>query len=611
MTRLLTIILLIAAISPVQASGIFDRVNQQQDEFLHVDEAFIPSISITPDGSILAQWHIAPGYYLYKHRLAFELGSDDPSADISLGEFELPDGQAKVDEYFGEIEAYYESLDVRIPLITGDNAPASAQLIVSYQGCADKGLCYPPATKRLPLDLSALVTGAGTADAEPSRVAEQSAAPPSEQDRLLNVIKDGSLLWIALVFAGTGFLLGFTACVLPMLPILSSLIVGQGKDISAWRGFSLSLVYVLGMAGTLTLLGIFAASAGGGLAAYTQTAPVIGFFAGVLALLALSMFGLYDLRLPSALQTRLSSVGSNRAGSYVGAALMGLASTTIVSACAFPAIVAALLAIGSSGDMMLGATAMFSLGMGLGLPLILIGSFGGAILPKAGPWMDQIKQFFGVVLLAAAIWLLARIIPGSVALLLYAALFIGYGYVLGALSRLPENAGTADRLRQGLGLLCLLYGAILFVGGMRGADDPLRPLTTHAHQDTKATQHFERIKTVEDLELAINRSVEQGKPLILDFYADWCIACIHMERDVFPATEVQQLFASFNLIQADVTANDSEDARLMKALGVKGPPTLIFYDTTGKESSRHRIVGEMDKTGFAQHLRDFLRSADL
>ena len=571
-------------------AGIFD--GNPPGNFLPVEEAFVPGVTVD-DGELNVRWRIADGYYLYKHALKFELPGN---SSATLGEPQIPAGEKHVDEFFGEVETYRQQLTVTLP-VSGGPLPQAIEVV--YQGCADAGLCYPPQTRLLDL-------GTGGASAVATKVTAEPFV--AEQDQLAGLLGSGDLVWTLLSFLGLGVLLAFTPCILPMIPILSGIIVGRGQSISAWRGFSLSSVYVLAMALAYTVFGVLAGLFGGNLQAALQSPWVLVPFALLFVLLALAMFGVYQLQVPSALQTRLNAMGQSSGGGLTGAALMGFAAALIVGPCLAPPLAGALLYIGSSGDAVLGGAALFTLGIGMGLPLIVLGTAGAGVLPKAGPWMDQIKVFFGVILVGVAIWLLTRILPGPAVLALWAILLAGYGIHLGALEPAKDNAA---RLAKSAGVLGLIYATILLLGAAMGSGDPLRPLASFATATPGAQSEasvFQRVKSSDELLAALESAAAQKRPAIVDFYADWCVECVHMERKVFTNTQVRQALQSVTALQIDVTDYNAEDRALLKQLGVIGPPTILFFDTQGEELKNHRLIGEVDAAGFVQHLQRALDS---
>lgn len=588
--RLLPVVLtgaLLLAALPVAAQGLFDEVQTQQAgeqrEFLPVDEAFrVRAEAIQePASGVRVVWDIAEDYYLYRHALDFELVETEAGP---LAHPRIPDGKPYHDEFFGDVETYHDTLSVVVPLKAAPAEPIEALLEVRYQGCAEAGICYPPQARRIPVLLG--TTGALQAPT----LAATPEAPA--QDQLAGLIADANIVWTVLVFLGFGLLLSFTPCVLPMIPILSGIIVGEGEDTNARRGFILSTVYVLAMAAAYTLFGIVAALAGANLQAALQAPWIIVGFAAVFVLLALSMFGLYELRLPATLQSRLSTAG--RGGTVAGSAVLGFVSALIVGPCIAPPLAGALLYIGQTGDAVLGGLALFAMGMGMGLPLIAMGALGGGALPKAGTWMVYIQRFFGLVLLGVAVWLLGRILPLTWGLLLWVALLIAGGAYLLSLR-------TPLRMGQIAGLTSILLGATLAWGLLEGDNAVTRYLDMDAGPD-----YFTIVDTREELkaELAIAHQGEQ--PALLDFWADWCIACKQLDRHVFADPGVQKALADVRMIKLDVTANSPADQALLEQYQVIGPPTVLFFDAQGNERSGWRLIGEVDSEEFLRHLQGAL-----
>jgi thiol:disulfide interchange protein DsbD len=462
----------------------------------------------------------------------------------------------------------------------------------------------------LKLPAAAVTTAAAPATAAP--VAPASAAadaePIAEQDRIAAMLQRGSVWLIIGSFFGIGLLLAFTPCVFPMIPILSGIIAGQGRHITARKGFVLSLVYVLAMALTYTVAGVLAGLFGENLQAAFQNPWIIGLFAAVFVALSLSMFGFYELQLPSALQSRLSEISNRQeGGNLAGVAIMGLLSALIVGPCVAPPLAGALIYIGQTGDAVLGGLALFALSLGMGAPLIAIGTSAGKLLPRAGAWMDAIKAVFGVLMLAVAIYLLERVIPEALAMLLWGALLIVSGVFLGAFQHLPIEATGWRKLWKGLGVILVVYGALMLVGAAAGGRDTLQPLrgVVMAGPGGGAVEKasFRPIKTVADLDRELAAAKAAGKPVMLDFYADWCVYCKQLERDTFPDPAVQQVLSAGILLKADVTANDEADKALLAHLGIPAPPAMIFYGADGIERRNSRLLGFMAAKEFADHVR--------
>ena len=595
MNRLLAFLLLLS-LAPVASPLSPPGQDAKSPEFLPVEQAFVVSAELKDSRTVRVSWDIAEGYYLYRHQLRFHI-SEPPG--FMLGDPQLPAGRKKTDEYFGDIEAYYHRLEALIPItsVTKDSMGRTLMLEVRFQGCADRGLCYPPETVSLPL-LPAANMQAGITATPPASAATSQAS--NEQDRLARMIGEHNLLLVGLAFFGFGLLLAFTPCVLPMLPILSGIIAGAGERSSALRGLSLSVAYVLAMALAYTVFGVVAGMTGANLQAAMQNPWVIVTFSALFVALALSMFGLYPLQLPSALQSWLSH-HSNRqqGGSLAGAAIMGFLSALIVGPCLAPPLAGALLYIGNTGDAVLGGWALFALGLGMGTPLLALGAVEGGLLPRAGHWMTQVKHLFGFMLLGVAVWMLDRILPGRITLGLWAVFALALASYLLLIAR---KGGW--RWRYGLVLAGLAYAAVLLFGAMRGTVDPLKPWLAFTMQTGLPAERaaFLPIKTVDDLQLMLAEAQRQQRPVILDFYADWCVACVTMEHEVFSNASVRAALGNSLLLRADVTDNDGRDRALLKTLGVYGPPTVLFFDADRTERQDLRLVGETDSAGFLERL---------
>jgi thiol:disulfide interchange protein DsbD len=455
------------------------------------------------------------------------------------------------------------------------------------------------------LDLPVVTTASSAAPAPSSA----SAANTPLQNRIARSLKEDNL-WLNLAgFFGFGLLLAFTPCVFPMIPILSSLIIGQGARVTTRRAFLLSLSYVLAMAVTYTLAGVAAALFGKNLQIAFQNPWILGSISVMFVLLALAMFDVYQFQLPAGWQARLNELSNRQsAGTYIGAAVMGFLSALVVGPCVAAPLAGILLYIGMSGDAVLGGISLFVLSLGMGLPLLIIGTSAGRLLPKAGPWMNTIKAVFGVLMLAVAVWFLDRIVPPAVGLLLWAVLLIGTSVYLGAFDRMERGVSGWSRLWKGAGLLIFIYGALLLVGAASGGSDPLRPLQGSLVAADKSAAarslEFESIKGVAGLRQAI--AAAKGRPVMLDFYADWCVDCKIMERRTFSDAQVQAALANVTLLRADVTANDAMDQELLKQFGLFGPPALLFFNRSGDELEQFRLVGYIDPTGFLNHIRSAL-----
>ncbi len=591
------------------------------NKFLEPDEAYSASFKIQDGNMLSAHWDIADGYYMYRDKFAFRLIG---AQGVRLGAPELPPGEPKTDEFLGKTEVYHNQATVLVPLLRTEAQATQITLEATYQGCAEAGFCYPPLTKTVSLSLPAVQK-----DSTPDKI--NNAPLVSEQDRLAQVLTGGNTTLALLTFFGLGLLLAFTPCVFPMIPILSSIIVGpnattdheiivttdghgtfaQRSTGNTRRAFTLSLVYVLAMALTYTVAGVIAGRFGENLQAASQNPWVLGSFSAVFVLLALSMFGFYQLQIPASWQGKLAALSNRQqGGTLIGVAIMGFLSALIVGPCVAAPLAAALIVIGQMGDPVLGGAALFAMSMGMGAPLLAIGTSLGKWLPKAGAWMDATKAVFGVLLLAVAIWMLERILPAAVTLALWAVLLIISAVYLGALDRLSPEAGGWRKLWKGVGFILIIYGALLLVGAASGGKDALQPLQGLVAGNPGATAAqtlpFKRIKTITDLDQQIAAAGSQGKAVMLDFYADWCVSCKEMEKYTFSDPAVQQILSNVVLLQADVTANDEQDKALLKHLGLIGPPSILFFGPDGLEHKNARVIGFMDAEEFRAHLQQAL-----
>ena len=607
----------VSASPPQQESsgGFFSTLSQKlgigndkpSNEFLPEDQVFIPSFQVQ-NGYIDANWEIAEGYYLYREKFGFNVISGN---GITLNEHISPPGKKKHDEAFGDIEAYYKNVAIKVPYVNTNTTAQDIQLEVKYQGCADAGFCYPPITKTFPLSVAVFDTPAPAVIATTTAQINTEEEFISEQDQFAQSLANDNIFWVVLAFFGVGLLLAFTPCVFPMIPILSSIVVGQGPSTTTRQAFFLSLAYVLAMALTYTIIGIIAGMTGANLQAAFQNPWVLSTFSLIFVALALSMFGFYDIQIPASLQSKLTQISNNqKGGTLVGAAIMGFLSALIVGPCVAAPLAGALIYISQTGDAVFGGAALFALSMGMGVPLLLIGTSAGKFLPKAGGWMNATKAVFGVMLLAVAIWMLERILPGPVTLFMWAVLAIVSAVYLGALRRLEPEASGWQKLWQGTGFVLLAYGVMILLGAASGASDPLRPLEKLASSSQQGTAFaatnqkldFKYIKGLDELNREIQSANAAGKPVMLDFYADWCVSCKEMEKYTFSDGNVQATLSNFVLLKADVTENDDIDAALMKEFGIFGPPAIMFFDLQGQERSKHRVVGFMKAEPFNAHI---------
>ena len=577
------------------------------NELLEADKAFRPSAIAEDGNTLLVRWDIAPGYYLYKDKFSFGLSEAD---GISLGQVRLPEGKVKEDETFGRVEVFYDQVETRIPLLRDQLQASRIMLDLGYQGCADIGVCYPPQRTSLPIDLPAGSAGSSVASAVTTPPATPLTQPPvSEQDRLASALAGGNTAWTILLFFVAGLLLAFTPCVFPMIPILSSIIVGQGEGITTRRAFVLSLTYVLAMAATYTVAGVIAGLFGANLQATFQNPWILGSFAAVFVALSFAMFGFYELQLPSALQSRISQMSnSQKSGTLTGVAIMGLLSALIVGPCVGPPLMGALIYIGQTGDPWLGGTALFALSMGMGAPLIAIGTAGGKFLPRAGGWMDSVKAVFGVLMLAVAIWMLERILPASLIMAMWAMLLIVSAVYMGGLDAIRDGASGWQKLWKGLGLVLLIYGAMLLFGAAAGNTDPLQPVRgigagSGGAVASQQQLDFKYIGSVSELEKELAQASANGQPAMLNYTADWCVTCKELERYTYSDPQVIAALSNTVLLKVDVTANNKDDQELLRRYRLIGPPALIFYNAQGEEQAPYRLVGFISAGDFIQHIR--------
>ena len=569
---------------PTGIDAVLGAAKRGADEFLPPDEAF--RFGAGADGSDRVQltWQIADGYYLYRARIKVKT----PSTQVQLGAPQFPPGVVKNDEYFGRQEIYHHELTATVPVARSQGGALALPLEVTYQGCADAGLCYPPITKSVSLTLP---NGKGAAGAVPG--SSGGGGAPSEQSRFVAVLGGNVLLMLGSFYLA-GLLLAFTPCVLPMVPILSGIIAGGGSAVTAGRGFALSLSYVLGMALTYTAAGVAGAAMGKEVQALFQQWWVLALFAAVFVAMALSMFGLFTVQMPAAVQSRLADISNRQsAGTFGGVAVMGALSSLIVTTCVGPALVAALLVIGQTGQLLRGGAALFAMSLGMGTPLLIVGASAGKLLPKAGPWMELVKKLFGVMMLAVAVWMLSRIVSDRAALALWAVPALALAWLLASQPR--AAAGPRWGLRAA-GLLAGLYGVLLAAGSVLGGTDPLAPLPAFAHR-TQALP-FRSIRSLADLDREVAEARAHGHGVLVDFSAAWCTSCKEMERYTFSDPRVQQALAGTVLLRADVTDNTSDDQALLKRFGIFGPPTIAFYGSDGQERAQYRVVGYMGAEAF-------------
>lgn len=605
------LLLLLSLLAPVShASSFLDKLpglgGSQQATFLPPDQAFVLQVRARDADTLQADFTIAPGYYLYRDKISFTVAE----GATKITAVKLPEGELKQDPNFGATVVYHQSFQAEIKLNRSSKEAVHLALNTSYQGCSDKGLCYPSQDKVLQLDLPRASQSTQTLPPTSSdtRTAVAIETPPqTDNSKIAQLFKSGSFWLITTFFFGAGLLLALTPCVFPMIPILSGIIVGRGHKITRMHAFLLSLTYVLGMAITYAAAGIAAGLTGDLISNALQTPWVLGSFAALFVLLSLSMFGFYELQLPSAWQSKLSDTSNRLHGGHLsGVFVMGALSAVIMGPCVAAPLAGALLYISQTHDAVLGGVALFALALGMGAPLLLIGTSAGALLPRAGAWMDGVKRIFGVMLLALAIWIIQPLLPVAAQMLLWGILLIFSAIYLHALEALAQQANGWHKLRKGLGLLMLLVGIAYLVGALSGARDLLRPLDSvcavcKADTQTSAPLAFTRINGLADLRQRVAKA--NGQIVMLDFYADWCVSCKEMERLTFTDPAVQSRLKSAILLQADVTQNSAEDKELLKKFGLYGPPGILFFDVQGKELADFRVVGYQDAEKFLNSLQ--------
>ncbi len=573
------------------------------------EQAYRLSARAVDANTIEARWQIADGYYMYRDKFKFTLEGG------TLGTPKFPPGKIKDDELFGKVEVYRKEVKILLPV----EATGAVLLKTVSQGCWDGGICYPPINQQEKVVMAASAGGttAGAAPVSSSAAVSPaptfqpagSPAPADESSRIAGLFKGSSTAWVMLSFFGFGLLLSLTPCMFPMIPILSGIIVNHGHAVSHLRAFVLSLAYVLGMAITYAAIGVAAGLSGTLLSAALQNVWVLGAFAMIFVVLSLSMFGFYELQMPAALQSRVSDTANRQGGSLPAIALMGALSALIVGPCVAAPLAGALLYIAQTGNAALGGVALFIMSLGMGVPLLLVGAFSRSLLPKSGPWMEGVNKFFGVLMLATALWLISPVIPLWLQMLGWSLLLVIPAIYLHALDPLPPHAHGWQRLGKGLGVVLLLIGAAMLMGVLGGAKDPLQPLgflRGSQAAETHATA-WERVGSVEQLDARLAAAKTAGKPVMLDFYADWCVSCKEMERFTFSDPKVATRMKQFVLLQADVTANNEADKALLKRFGLFGPPGIIFWNIRGEQQDDLRVVGFQTADVFFPTLERVLR----
>jgi thiol:disulfide interchange protein DsbD len=609
--------------------------DQNEQELLPPDQAFKLTVSVRDENTLIAQFEPAKNYYLYKDKVAFK---PQATTETSIEGISLPQGELKGDLTFGQVEVFHRPFEALISLKRGASSSNKLTLVATYQGCNEPmGVCYAPINKVVELTLPAAKAAAGaiatavsgdaiaaspfstaqsTTKADPAAELFQSPARvpaiENESAKIEQMFETGNFWLILTGFFGVGLLLSFTPCVFPMFPILSGIIANRGQHITKGRGFTLSLAYVMGMSITYAAAGVAAGLSGAMLSAVLQNAWVLGGFALIFVTLAFSMFGFYELQLPGFLQSKLSEEAGHLKGGHLTSVFgMGALSALIVGPCVAAPLAGALLYISQTRDIVLGGSALFAMALGMGVPLLLLGASAGALLPKAGPWMESIKQFFGVLLLGVAIWLISPVIPAVAHMLLWAILLIISAIYLHAVDPLRPGASGLQKFLKGLGMISLLTGVALLIGVFSGSRDILQPLSKlgiassstlgsfgESKPDGDRAGHlpFRKVKSVAELDQHILQS--KDKYIMVEFSADWCISCKEMERFTFTDVKVQSRLKDVVLLQADVTAGTPDDAALLKRFKLFGPPGILFLDREGREVPGVRLIGYQDAERF-------------
>ncbi len=567
---------------------------------LPAEQAFkFEAIATGPD-QILARFTMPKGYYLYRDKTSFHVpagSSTTPQAP------EFPPGAQHTDANFGHTTVYFDQVEIPVPLSRTDTTAHTLALTANFQGCKEGSVCYPMMARTIDVSLPAWSGAASSATSAPA------SAAPANSDSSFRHALNGSLWLVFGVFFLAGFGLAFTPCVFPMIPILSGIIAGAGENISTRRAVVLSLVYILANAVIFTIAGVVAGLAGHNLQAAFQTPWILWSFAGLFVLLALSMFGFYELQLPGSWQSKIANVSNKQSGgSLAGVAIMGALSALIVGPCVTPPLAVAVLYIAQKHDAVLGGFALFTLALGMGAPLVVFGASAGKLLPRAGAWMDAVKAVFGVTFLALAIWMLSRVLDAPWIMLLSGLLAIACAVYLGALERLADNASGWKKLWKALGVVLLIGGAAELIGTAAGSNDLLQPLRGVGSSGAAVAESsarglaFRRVKSLADVEQALAAAKSAGQPVMLDFYADWCVSCKEMEKFTFTDPRVKQALSGFVLLQADVTANDATDQALMKHFGIVAPPDTLFFGADGAERRDLQLTGPESAGKFVQRV---------
>jgi thiol:disulfide interchange protein DsbD len=575
-----------------------------EPDLLEPEKAFQFAARIVGEDAIEVRYQIAPGYYMYRDKFQFSV---EP-AEARMGEAHLPPGKVKKDKFFGDVEVYRDEVKILLPLKTDAGAVPALVLTAVSQGCADIGVCYVPQEQKAELRFAAFspagdspFVGARAAPGSVSPFLDSPSARPRGDDAAIAELFHGGFWLLIASFFGFGLLLSFTPCMLPMVPVLSGIIAGRGHRLTKTHAFLLSAAYVLGMAITYALAGVAAGLSGAVLSAALQNSWVLSGFAAVFVMLALAMFGVYELQLPVGLQTRLAEA-TNRlhGGHFAGVFSMGVLSALILGPCMAAPLAGALLYISQSRDVVAGGTALFAMALGMGAPLLVIGASAGALLPKAGPWMETVKRFFGVVLLGVAIYIVSPLVSIAAQMLAWAALLIITAIFLRVLDPLPQGAHGFQRFSKGVGVIALVAGVAFLIGALAGSRDILQPLSGLRFGESAPQSEPVKFQRIDDLS-GLDRAVlaAGGKPVMLDFYADWCVSCKEMERYTFSDPAVRSRLQNLVKLQADVTAGSPQHTALLQRFRLFGPPGIVFFDRSGREIPGLRVIGFQPAEQFA------------
>ena len=555
------------------------------------DKVFLLSGKLAQPNKIILHWKIKGDAYLYRSNFSFKIATPKHA---KLSTIKLPLGQWKTDNIWGKHQIYTKQVTIEVPIIGVSNN--NVTLLATYQGCSEDGYCYSPTTHKVFANFAA------------NTLSTDFVTSLTPLQHIKELFTQGNFLVIVLSFLGFGLLLAFTPCVLPMIPILTSLIAGQ-ENLNTSKAFWLSFTYVLSMALTYAIAGIIVSLAGSNIQALMQNSVVLAVFSLLFVLLALSLFGLYELRMPQFVQERLTNLSGKQAtGSFAGVAMMGILATLIVSPCVTPPLIGALAYIGKSGNIILGGSALFALGLGMGIPLLIAGTLGGKFLPKAGAWMVGVQKFFGIIMLGVAVWLIERILPGSIVLALYSTLLLITAFIMGI--HVWKKQNKPQKIFKIPAILLAIYAALLLIGAIQGHTDPLAPLAKPPKLingvDPISGLHFINVHNVAEVKRALIEAKVNHKLVMLDFYAKWCVSCNEMEYTVFRNLHVKQLLSHFILLKADVTKSTKQVKNIEDYFNVVAPPTFVFFNRQGHILKGYQLVGSMTATAFSKYLANLL-----